>query len=109
MNETFDPRDRNHDGKVSIGEKLLDAADKANEAIYESVDAIKAGAGQAVNKAKETLESEEVKAKTEQIKVKAKEAADKVVEAAKDVIDDVKEGAGKLRAKKAEKPEAPAE
>ena len=34
MNEQeFDPRDTNKDGKVSAKERLLDAANKANEAI----------------------------------------------------------------------------
>ena len=31
QNQEFDPRDRNRDGKVSVKERLQDAADTANE------------------------------------------------------------------------------
>ena len=46
QNTQFDPRDFNKDGKVSVKEQIIYAADKANEAIYEAADSIKEGIGE---------------------------------------------------------------
>jgi len=99
MNEQeFDPRDLNKDGKVSITEQLLGAADKANEAIDQAVDALKEGARKVFSKVKDyqALSPEEKKAKQDEWKEKATDAANKAADTAKEVFEDVKEGAEKL-------------
>lgn len=53
QNQEFDPRDINKDGKVSAKEKLMDAAEKANEALYEVADVIKDEAVELYGKVKD--------------------------------------------------------
>lgn len=99
MNEQeFDPRDLNKDGKVSTKERLLDAANKATEAIEITAGVIRDEAKELYGKVKDyqALSPEEKKAKQDEWKAKATEAADKAVDAAKDFAEDVKEGAEKL-------------
>ena len=89
--QEFDPKDINKDGKVSVKEKLLDAADKANEAIGEAVDTIK-------EKVKEynALTPEEKKAKQAEWNEKLTQAAERASDSVKGIVDDVKDGAEKL-------------
>lgn len=103
-NTEFDPRDLDHDGKVSMKEKLLDAADKANEAIYGAADAIKDGARKVIGKVKEydALSPEEKKARQEEWKEKASDVAGKAADSAKEFAEEVKEGAEKLFGNKKE-------
>ena len=98
QNQEFDPRDTNKDGKVSTKEKLLDAAEKANEALYEVADVIKDEAVELYGKVKDyqALSPEEKKARQDQWKDKATDAASKAADAAKDFAQEVKEGAEKL-------------
>lgn len=99
MNEQeFDPRDLNKDGKVSTKERLLDAANKATEAIEITAGVIRDEAKELYGKVKDyqALSPEEKKAKQDEWKAKATEAADKAVDAAKDFAEDVKEGAEKI-------------
>lgn len=102
QNPEFDPRDTNQDGKVSVKERLLDAADKANEAIGIAADAIKDGAKQVIDKVKDyqALSPEEKKAKQDEWKDKATEAVGKAADTAKEFAQDVKEEAEKLFSKK---------
>ena len=108
MNEEpreFDPRDRNKDGKVSVGERLMDAAGKAGEAILEVADATLDGAKIVVGKVKDYAEMtpEERQVKNEEIRLKASNAADKAVDAAKGAFQEVKAGAERLFNKPEEK------
>lgn len=102
QNQNFDPKDLNQDGKVSVKERLLEAADKANEALSIAADAVKDGVGQVVDKVKDyqTLSPEEKKAKQDQWKEKASEVAGKAADTAKEFVDEVKESAEKLFSKK---------
>ena len=88
----FDPRDRNKDGKVSVAERLMDAAGKAGEAFLEVADATLDGAKMVVGKVKDyaELSPEERQVKNEEIRMKASNAADKAVDAAKGAFNDVK-------------------
>ena len=53
MNEQeFDPRDLNQDGKVSLKEKILDMADKANEKLSDVAEEIKGEAIEAYEEVK---------------------------------------------------------
>ena len=98
QNPEFDPRDLNKDGKVSVKERLLDAADKANEALGIAAEAIKDEAREVAGKVKDyqAISPEGKKAKQDQWKDKASEVAGKAADAAKEVFEEVKEGAGKL-------------
>ena len=98
QNQEFDPRDTNKDGKVSAKEKLLDAAEKANEALYEVADVIKDEAVELYGKVKDyqALSPEEKKARQGQWKDKATDAANKAADSAKDFAREVKEEAEKL-------------
>ncbi len=103
MNEqNFDPKDTNKDGKVSVKEHLMYAADKANEAIDEAAAAIKEGFGEAVDKVKayQALSPEEKKAKQAEWNEKLSDAADKATDSVKEVMEDIKEGAENLFKKK---------
>lgn len=102
QNNEFDPKDTNKDGKVSVKKRLLDAADKANEAIGMAADALKEGVDQVVGKVKDyqALSPEEKKAKQEEWKEKASEVAGKAANTAKEVVQDIKEEAEKLFGKK---------
>lgn len=97
-NKEFDPRDLNKDGKVSLKEQILDAADKGNEMLYQAADAIKGKAKDIAGKVKDyqALSPEEKKAKQEEWNEKLSEAAEKATDAAKEAFEDVKESAGKL-------------
>ena len=98
QNQEFDPRDLNKDGKISVKERLLDAASKANEAMEIAAGAIRDEAKEVYGKVKDyqALSPEEKKAKQEVWKEKATDAANKAADAAKEVFEDVKEGAQKL-------------
>ena len=99
MNEQeFDPRDTNKDGKVSAKEKLLDAANKANEAIDITAGVIRDEAKELYGKVKDyqALSQEEKKAKQDEWKEKATDFTNKAADAAKDFAQEVKEGAEKL-------------
>lgn len=88
MNEqAFDPQDTNKDGKVSLTEKIMHAADKANEAIGEAVDKVKAYTA---------LSPEEKKIKQEEWNEKLTKAGEKASDSVKDIVEDIKEGAEKL-------------
>ena len=98
MNEQeFDPKDLNKDGKVSVKEILLSAADKANEAIGEAAQVVKKEVGVMVDKVKEynALSPEEKKAKQDEWNGKLTEAAEKATDSLKEVVEEVKEGARK--------------
>ena len=84
--------------KTSVKERLLNAADKANTAIYEAVDAVIDETKVIIGKVKDydALSPEEKKAKQEEWKEKASDVAEKAVDAAVDFAEDVKEGAEKL-------------
>lgn len=89
--QEFDPRDLNKDGKVSVKEQLLHAADKINEAMYDAADAVKGFV---------SLSPEEKQARQENLNRKATDVANKASDAAKEVLDDIREGAQKLFGKK---------
>ena len=98
QNQEFDPRDLNHDGKVSFDERVKYAADKAGAAIQTATGAVMEGAGKVAGqvKAYADLTPEERKAKNAELKGKAVNAADKAANAAKGVFEEMKEGAEKL-------------
>ena len=102
QNQEFDPRDLNKDGKVSVKERLMEAADKASEALGLAADAIKDEAKELYGKVKDyqALSPEETKAKQDPWKEKANEAAGKAADTAKEFAEEVKEGAEKLFGKK---------
>ena len=87
QNTEFDPMDRNQDGKVSVKERLQEAADKAIEAAEIAAGVIKDEAMEIYGKVKDyqTLSPEEKKAKQEEWK-----------DTAKDFAEGVKEDVGKL-------------
>jgi hypothetical protein len=87
QNTEFDPMDRNQDGKVSVMERLQEAADKAIEAAEIAAGVIKDEAMELYGKVKDyqTLSPEEKKAKQEEWK-----------DTAKDFAEGVKEDVGKL-------------
>lgn len=66
--------------KVSVKERLLDAAGKANEAIYEAVDAVIDETKVIIGKVKDydALSPEEKKAKQDEWKAKASDVAEKL-------------------------------
>lgn len=96
--QEFDPRDTNKDGKVSVKEKILHAADKINEAMYGAADAVKEGAGKVVGKVKDykALSPEEKQARQDQLNQKATDAANKASDKAKEIFQDLKEDARKV-------------
>jgi ribonucleotide reductase beta subunit family protein with ferritin-like domain len=99
MNEQeFDPRDTNKDGKVSARERLLDAANKANEAIDIAAGVIRDEAKELYGKVKDyqALSPEEKKARQDEWKDKATDAANKAADTAKEFAQEVKEEAEKL-------------
>ncbi|MBQ6198254.1 MAG: hypothetical protein IJK44_03345 [Bacteroidales bacterium] len=101
-NQEFDPKDTNKDGKVSVKEQILHAADKINEAMYGAADAVKEGAGKVVGKVKdyEALSPEEKQAKQDQWNQKATETANKASETAREIFNDIKSDVKKLFGKK---------
>lgn len=101
-NPEFAPRDRDQDGKVSVKERLQDAADKAIEAADIAAGAIKDGATGLYGKVKDyqALSPEEKKARQNGWKEKASDVAEKVADTAKVFAQEVKEGAEKLFKKK---------
>ena len=101
-NQEFDPKDTNKDGKVSVKEQILHAADKINEAMYGAADAVKEGAGKVVGKVKdyEALSLEEKQAKQDEWNQKATETATKAGETAKGIFNDIKAEAKKIFGKK---------
>ena len=99
MNEQeFDPRDTNKDGKVSARERLLDAANKANEAIDIAAGVIRDEARELYGKVKDyqALSPEEKKAKQDEWKDKATDAANKAADTAREFAQEVKGEAEKL-------------
>ena len=96
--QEFDPRDTNKDGKVSVKEKILHAADKINEAMYGAADAVKEGAGKVVGKVKDyqALSPEEKQARQDQLNQKATDAANNASDKAKEIFQDLKEDARKV-------------
>ena len=96
--QDFDPRDTNMDGKVSAKERLMDAANKANEAIDIAAGVIRDEARELYGKVKDyqALSPEEKKAKQEEWKGKATDAANKAADTAKEFANEVKEEAEKL-------------
>ncbi len=78
--ETKDPRDLNGDGKVSFGERVQYAADKANEKISEVADEMKENAKEMYEKA-----SPKVKEAYEEAKENAGEWMDKAKAKIKDI------------------------
>ena len=96
--QEFDPRDTNKDGKVSVKEKILHAADKINEAMYGAADAVKEGAGKVVGKVKDyqALSPEEKQARQDELNQKATDAANKASDKAKEIFQDLKEDARKV-------------
>lgn len=99
-NPTFDPRDLNQDGKVTMAEKIQYAATKAAEAIKETATEV---AGKV--KAYTDATPEERQAKNEELKAKANEVISKVTEGAKEVYGEIKENVAAI----GKKPEAPVE
>ena len=99
MNEQeFDPRDTNKDGKVSAKERLLDAANKANEAIDITAGVIRDEAKELYGKVKDyqALSPEEKKAKQDEGKEKGTDSTNKAADTAKEFAEEVKEEAQKL-------------
>jgi division protein CdvB (Snf7/Vps24/ESCRT-III family) len=96
--QTFDPKDTNKDGKVSVKEHLMHAADKAGEALDEAGDALKEGFNDVVDKVKayKAMSPEEKKAKQEEWNGKITAAAEKASDSVKEMVDDLKDEAGKL-------------
>lgn len=105
--QEFDPRDLNQDGKVSIKEQLIDAANKGGEMLSKAADAVKEETEKVIGKVKDykELTPEEKKAKQDEWNVKVTDAATKASDAISGVVEDVKEGALKLFKKN----EAPSE
>ena len=99
MNEQeFDPRDTNKDGKVSARERLLDAANKANEAIDIAAGVIRDEARELYGKVKDyqALSPEEKKARQDEWKGRATDAANKAADTAREFAQEVKGEAEKL-------------
>ena len=96
--QEFDPRDLNHDGKVSFDEKLKDAANKTGAALKNAAGAVVDGTKEVAGKVKDYVDMtpEERKIKNAEIKDKVSDAANKAANAAKGAFEDVKEGAEKL-------------
>ena len=108
MNQEFDPKDRNQDGKVTLDERLQYAADKAGEVLKTATDSVVAGAGKVAEKVKAyaDLSPEERKAKNAEMKEKALDAAEKAIDSAKETFKEVKEDVEEYIEKKKGKKEA---
>ena len=100
--QEFDPRDTNRDGKVSVKEKILHAADKINEAMYGAADAVKEGAGKVAGKVKDyrALSPEEKQERQDELNRRATAAANKAGDKAREIFEDLKEDARKVFGKK---------
>ena len=98
QNQEFDPRDLNHDGKVSFDERVKYAADKTGEVLKTAAGVVVEGTEKVAGQVKAYVDMtpEERKAKNEELKGKAGDLAGKAANAAKEVFEEVKESAENL-------------
>ena len=101
MSEEFDKRDLNHDGKVSLGEKIGYGIDEAVKDAKEVAAKAKVKAEELKKKAPEKFAEmkKDIKEAADKAKVKAEELKEKAPEKFAEMKQDVKEAADKAKAK----------